>query len=233
MGIDAASCSTQSRTGLRQQARVSVLVLDFHPQDLEPSDLGLTDQLDIGEQRAVAAEPAFRAQSVRKQRCHRWTMAYRIAPRKRGGGGRPRNRRPQAAIRLSRSIARSVRARHPALRRSPTGAELREIATQQASRLPMPRGRASTSTSRPQSKACASQFFGGTSNSAGGALASTELTSSGTSVANSGSRLSRRACRAARFAFARAARCCSFWRLRNEVDPLADNRVLRSSRNWN
>src|SRR6185503_1193977 len=190
MGIDAASCSTQSRTGLRQQARVSVLVLDFHPQDLEPSDLGLTDQLDIGEQRAVAAEPAFRAQSVRKQRCHRWTMAYLIAPRKRCGRRPSLEQEAPSCRSANRSMARCVRAHHPALRRSPTGAELREIATQQASRLPMLRGRASTSTSRPQSKACASQFFGGTSNSAGGALASTELTSSGTSVANSGSRLS-------------------------------------------
>jgi len=160
-------------------------------------------------------------------------MAYRIAPRKRGGRRPSLEQEAPSCRSANRSMARCVRAHHPALRRSPTGAELREIATQQASRLPMPRGRASTSTSRPQSKACASQFFGGTSSSAGGALASTELTSSGTSVANSGSRLSRRACRAARFAFARAARCCSFWRLRNEVDPLADNRVLRSSRNWN
>src|SRR5213594_1207944 len=82
MGVDAASCSTQSRAGLRQQADVPVLVLDVHPHDLEPSELGLTDQLDVGEQRAVAAQPALRAQGVREQRSHEWTMPYYTVSRK-------------------------------------------------------------------------------------------------------------------------------------------------------
>src|SRR5205823_4788012 len=70
VGIDAASCSTQCRAGLRQQACVPVLVLDFHPQDLEPGDLGFADQLDVGEQRPVAAQPAGRAQGTGEQGCH-------------------------------------------------------------------------------------------------------------------------------------------------------------------
>ncbi len=58
------------------------LVLDVHPNDLESSDLGLTDQLDVGEQRAVAAQPAIRAQGIREERCHGGTMVYRVAIRK-------------------------------------------------------------------------------------------------------------------------------------------------------
>src|SRR5258706_6751 len=46
----------------------------FHPHDLEASELRLTDQLDVGEQRAVAAQPALRAPSIREQRCHGWTL---------------------------------------------------------------------------------------------------------------------------------------------------------------
>jgi len=72
-----------------------------------------------------------------------------------------------------------------------------------------------------------SQFSGRPSVSRDGSTASTEPVSSGTSVAFSACRLSRRACRAARLAFARAARCCSFWRLRNEVGPLPGIRALR------
>jgi len=82
MGVDAASCSTQSRAGLRQQARVPVLALDVHPHDLEPSDLGLTHQLDVGEQRAVAAQRAMCAQGIREQRVHGWIVVDSIAPRK-------------------------------------------------------------------------------------------------------------------------------------------------------
>jgi len=61
MGVDAAPRSTQSRAGLRQQAHDPVLVLDFHPHDLEPGGFRLTDQLDVGEQGAVTAQPALRA----------------------------------------------------------------------------------------------------------------------------------------------------------------------------
>jgi hypothetical protein len=48
-------------------------------------------------------------------------------------------------------------------------------------------------------------------------VASTELASSGTTVAKSVSGLSRRACRATRFALARAVRCCSFCSVRKEA----------------
>src|SRR5262249_11254441 len=84
MGVDAASCSTESGAGLRQEAHVPVLVLGFHPHDLESSDFGLTDQLDVGEERAVAAQSAIHAQGIRERRCHEWTMAYRAALRKGG-----------------------------------------------------------------------------------------------------------------------------------------------------
>jgi len=77
--VDGAPSPPQGGAGLRQQTDVRPMVLDVQAHDLEPRNLRLADQLDVGEQRAIAAQPAPRAQSVCQARLHASTMTNRAA----------------------------------------------------------------------------------------------------------------------------------------------------------
>jgi hypothetical protein len=55
----------QRRARLQQEEVVPVVFVDREPHDLEAAGFGGAGELDVGEQRPVAAQPASRAQRVR------------------------------------------------------------------------------------------------------------------------------------------------------------------------